>query len=47
MRYCKDNLNHLPMSIVHYRMILTTAELAAVVSTLQNMLAYLFPIIRV
>ena len=35
------------MTIVNYRMVLTTAELTAVVCTLQNLLAYLFPILRV
>lgn len=47
MSYCKDNLNHLPMTIVYYRMVLTSAELTAIACTLQNLLAYLFPILRV
>ena len=47
MSYCKHNFYHLSMTIVNYRMVLTSAELTAVVSTLQNLLAYLFPILRV
>lgn len=45
--YCKHNLYHLSMTIVNYRMVLTSTELTAVVCTLKNLLTYLFPILRV
>ena len=47
MSYRKHNFYHLSMAIVHYRMVLTSAELTSVVCSLQNLLAYLFPILRV
>ena len=47
MSYRKNNFYHLPMAIVHYRMVLTSAELTSVVCSLQNLLAYLIPILRI
>ena len=47
MSYCKHNFYHLSMTIVYHRMILTTTELTTVVCALQNLLTYLFPILRV
>lgn len=40
----KHNLNQLPLPIGYYRMIFPTAELAAVVSPLQDLLSNLFPV---
>lgn len=42
---CKHNLNHLTLSIGYYRMILSTAELAAIVSPLQDLFTYLLPVL--
>ena len=42
---CKHNLNHLTLLIGDYRMIFPTAELAAVVSPLQDLLSNFFPVL--
>ena len=47
MGYRKNNLNHLSMFVFHHRMVLTSAELTAIIGTLQNLHTYLFPILRI
>jgi hypothetical protein len=47
MGYGEHNLNHLAVTIIYNRMVLTSAELTAVVCTLEYLQAYFTPVLGI